>query len=1117
MSPSHIRQKLGKYFWTPVLPAVLVAATATAWASPGYLRSADIHGDQVVFRAEGDLWLCNLDGSSIRRITSHIGDETLPRFSPDGRWIAFAGLYDGNMDVYVMPTTGGEPRRLTWHPAGDYPQGWTPDGKKIIFDSSRHQVHGESDLFTIPFRGGEPEKILTGPVARMDIDPESGRYAFARTYGGGIWKRYRGGSTSDIWVGNPNRGDYRQVTNFDGMDSRPMWHNGRIYLLSDQGGTTNIWSIRPDGSDRRRHTDLGRWDARGACMGPSGRIVFMLAGDLHVFDPADESEWRLPIDLPSERILTRRQYTDPGRYLTDFALAPEGDRVAVVTRGEIFSVPVEDGVTLPVTRGSGARESHVGYDPKGKRLLYVSDESGEQEIITADAWGRGDEKTVRSGRETRWHISPAWSPDGKKIAYGDQAQNLFILDMDGGSPRKVDHCDSYEIGEYAWSPDGRWLAYTKTSAIDIGSIFIYDTKEKETRQVTGWSTSDYSPSWDPKGRYLYFLSNRAVDYLYGVRDFETITFNPTVPCMLLLRSDVENPLAETAGVPPKEEEETEQEESEDEEAAEESNGETDDEESELEPVEIEFEGLMDRFVELPVEAGQYAALSAAEDKVFYLSLPLEGAAKGYDFSGEPEPKATLMAFDLAGKEATPFVSGISTYHLQPGAGKLAFMKQRGQIYVVATAAPPPADVSESAVSLAGVLVELDPLDEWRQIYYEGWRMMRDFYWDEQMNGVDWESIRDQYAELIPRLSSRNDLNDLMREILGELCTSHTYIFGGDPGKQVPQIATGLLGALLVRENDAFRVDRIYRADPADRVRSPLLEPGVDVREGEYILAVNQLPFPSDRPFEAGLENLAGKPVLLTVNDRSSHDGARDVVVTPMSFGQEYELRYSDWVRRNREYVAEKTDGRIGYIHVPDMSSRGMVLFDRWFYPQLDREGMVVDVRWNAGGHVSQLLVNRLMRSPLWFTRARWGNVHSYPYRLLNGPLVVLMNEHSGSDGDFFPAAVQLAGIAPVIGRRSWGGVVGINVDKWLVDGGIETQPEYAPWSHGWDGWGIENRGVVPDIEVENLPQELARNVDAQLDRGIQEVLRLREGNPPIVPGFGPGPDRSRKAYRREER
>ncbi len=1100
--------------WVRFVAGFLAAAwavAAPAQAKPGYLRYPDICGDRIVFTAEGDLWTATLGGRDVRRLTSHPGEELHARFSPDGRWIAFAGDYDGNRDLFVMPAEGGEPRRLTWHPAPDDPLGWTPDGEQIIFRSTRVNPHGIWEIFTINAAGGDPQQLPIGRAVSLAIDAQTGQWAFNRTEGGGTWKRYRGGTAADIWVGSPERADFRKVTEFPGADVYPMWFKGRIYFLSDQGGTMNIWSMLPDGSDRLRHTALGPWDAGSPSIDSSGRIVFTLAGDIHLFDPANGSERAIVIDLPSERTLTRTRYPDPARYITSYALAPQGDRLAVVARGEIFSVPVDEGITLPITRGSGSREDRVAFDPKGKRVVYVTDASGEEAIVTADAWGRGETRTVTPSDEGGWHFPPAFSSDGKWIAYGDQTHTLYVISADGGQPRRVDHSDQAEIREYAWSPDGRWLAYVKRNSIDFGSVFIYDTQEGSLHQVSGWTTDDRTPAWDPEGRFLYFLSDRTMNPMLDVVDFETIVIEPTRLYLLLLRPDVENPFLAREGAPPKAGEE-------DQEAAgdDDKQGDADkkdkSESAAPKPVEIAFEGLADRIVELPVEAGRYYGLAATKGKLFYLSWPAEGLAPGWDpGDDEPQPKGTLMAFDLKDKEAKPFLKGVSGFDLALDGEKIAVMKGPGELYVLDAGSAPGDDLSDAQVALDNLVIELDPREEWRQIFFEGWRNMRDFYWDPGMGGIDWVAIRDQYATLLPRLATRGDLVDLMAETIGELSTSHTYVWGGDRGVSVPRRATGLLGARLVREGTAFRVAEIYHGDPADRVRSPLQEPGVDIKPDDYILAVNHTPLAANEPFEASLENLADKEVLLTVNRSLALDGAREVVVTPMGADEESRLRYVDWVRRNREYVAEKTDGKIGYLHLPDMMGNGLIAFDTWFYPQLDKEGMVVDARYNQGGFVSPLIFSRFARHLLWWDRARGGSIWTYPNRVLNGPFVVLTNEHAGSDGDIFPMAIQVARLAPVIGKRSWGGVVGIRGGRPLVDGGVLTQPEFA-WWHPQQGWSLENRGVLPDIEVEELPQEAARGIDAQLDRGITEVLRLREEHPPLKPQFAPVPDRSRAAF-----
>jgi tricorn protease len=1096
-----------------MLPLLVWAGALTllapaAFAKAGYYRYADLNGDRIVFTAEDDLWLVPAAGGTARRITSHEGTEYFAKFSPDGSRIAFTGEYDGNRDVYVMPAEGGEPKRLTWHPGADEVIGWTPDGKKIIFRSAAEDPNHTWHLYFVSPDGGDPEALPIGWACRLSVDPRTGMWAFNRkSRETATWKRYRGGTAPDVWVGDPAKADFHRITDFAGFDMFPMWHDGRIYTLCDRGGTMNIWSMLPDGTDQRKLTSFDTWDARWPSMAPDGRIVFTLGADLHVFDPSSNTETKLDIDLPSDRVLTRVRYPDPSQYLTEFVLSPDGDRLAVVARGEIFSVPVEKGVTLPVTHGSGARERGAGFDPKGERLVYITDAPHEEEIRSIDAWGRGEPTVVKPAGTSGWYFPPVWSPDGKWVAYADQTKTLYVTPAGGGTPTSVDRGAEGEIRDYTWSPDGRWLAYSKQLENQYSSVFVYDTRSGKSTQVTGSTTSDYSPSWDPDGRYLYFLSSRATNPILGSKDWDNVEAKSDKVYLLVLTKDGMSPLARTEGLPPDKKDETKGKKK----GADKSDKKTGDEDETPKPVTIDLDGIQDRVVELPVDFGNYVGLAATAKTVYYLGVPLEGFAEQPGLFEDEGPNGTLMAFDLEKKKAKPFLSGIAGFDLSAKAGKIAVMKDKGEIYVVPTDAPAPDDLSDAQVSLDGMVIDLDPRQEWEQIYYEGWRHERDFFWDPGMGGMDWKAIRDQYATLLPRITTRGDLQDLMGEVIGELGNSHTYVWGGDPGKSVTHVSTGLLGADVAREGAAYRVTRIYRGDPADGVRSPLREPGVNVNEGDYILAVNHIPFPAGAPFLAALENLAGKEVVLTVSDRASGGTTRDVAVKPT--GSDSDLRYADWVRRNREYVAEKTGGKIGYVHIPDMWQHGLIEFDTWFYPQLDKEGMVVDARWNGGGAVSEMIVERLRRRLVSFDRSRAGDVSTYPQRVLNGPFVVLTNEFAGSDGDIFPAVIQLEKLAPVIGMRSWGGVVGIRGDKPLVDGGMLTQPEFAWWDPR--GWAIENHGVDPDIEVQDMPQDLAKGIDAQLDRAISEVMKLHQEHPPVVPDFGPVRDRSRPAYTKE--
>jgi len=1092
------------------LPAVIMLAifAGSASATSPYALQADIHEGRIVFTAEDDLWSCDLEGEDVRRLTSFVGAEYFPHFSPDGRSIAFTGNYDGNGDVYVIPVNGGEPRRLTWHPGGDEVLAWLEDGS-ILIRSRRDDPHGDWHLYTIDAEGGDPTQLPLGFATRLDVDPDSGQWIFTRfERERRPWKRYRGGWATDIWVGHPDRQDYRQITAFDGMDAFPMWSDGRIVFLSDQGGTANIWRMNADGTGRERLTDLDPWDARYPAMGPGGQLVFTSGADIYRLDLSTGRETRIDIDLPSDRVLTRTRYRASGRDLQGFDLSSDGERLLAEVRGELFSVPVKKGVTLPITRGTGARERSAVFGHEAKKVYYWSDADREDALVSKDAWGRGEADRLRKGKKGPWAYNLHASPEGSLLAWTDSDYALRVMKTDGGGEYVADQAEHGNIFNMAWSPDGRWLAYSKAMANEFVSIFIHDTQEKTNHQVTGSWTQDHSPSWDPDGRYLWFISARATNPMLGITDRQNIEVKSEMLYGVLLRPDVDHPLKRDDGLPPDEEDDDES----DAEDEGDDKDESEDEADKPDPVEIDFDGIIERVVELPIPRGNYFATAATSSHLFFVKNPLKGMAEGGGFFAEAQPEAILMAYSLEDREAETFVAGITAYDLEAGAGKIAIMKNRGEIFVVGAGSAPGPDLAEGKVNLGDAVVELAPRAEWEQVYWESWRQMRAFYWDPDMGGLDWKKIGERYAELLPRLTSRADLSDVMSQLYGEVSTSHSYVFGGDPGKRVPRVATGVLGADLVRDGDSYRIANILRGDPNDRVRSPLNEPGVDAGEGDYIIAVAGRPVKDAPNIHALLTGYAGKQVLVTVADDRGGKNSRDVLLTPMR--GDGGLRYADWVRSNREYVAEKTGGKIGYIHVPDMGTTGMVAFNKWFYPQLHLEGMVVDTRWNGGGFVSQMLVERLRRPLLAYDRMRGGAVSTYPAKVLNGPFVVLTNQMAGSDGDIFPRAVQLEGLAPVIGKRSWGGVVGITGVRPLQDGGLITQPIIAWWDEP-GGWGVENHGVDPDIEVPNLPQEIANGIDAQLDRGIAEVLRLHEADPPQVPEFGSVPPRTRKSYEKE--
>ncbi len=1078
--------------------ALLATSLPALAQTQGLCRFPSAHGDRVVFSCEGDLWEASLSGGEARRLTSAPGKEAYAQFSPDGKWIAFTADYDGNADVYVMPAGGGEPRRLTWNPDADRVIGWDAEGR-VLFRARGELPFGLWTAWRVAPAGGDPVKIDLGEAMQVSFGPD-GRCALVMwMWENQHWKRYSGGLAADIWIGDAGKKTFTKLTDWKGNDAYPMWQGERVYHLTDRDGVQNIWSSKPDGSDLRQHTKHAPYDVRFPSL-CDGKIAYQLGGDIRVFDCATGTDRAIDVRLPSDRLQARARLAEPAGQIERFGLSPDGTRLVAGARGEIFTVPFKEGRLLNLTGTPGARERAAAWSPDGKSVACLSDATGEYEIWILDPTQQQAPRQVTKG-SSGWKMPPAWSPDSARLAWSDMEGRLWITDAAAGTSKQVDACPTGEITSYAWSPDARFLAWDFPSETWNSVIRLHDTKDGRTETVTDARWNSFSPAWDPEGRFLAFLSARTINPKSGDYTFEyNFGIDETVkPYLLRLTAAARAPFEPKEGGLVTEEKK-------DDDAGKEDDGgkkkkkKKDGDADAPPPVAVEWDGLFERCVAVPVPAGICRDLAFAKGRLLWIASRNKGWA-----SGDEEEATSLVTFDLESKKKTVFAKGATAFALS-GNGERAVVRIGDAFTRFDSGAEALPTGADATFRTAGWTVPVDPAQEWRQIWNEVWRLERDFFYDPHLHHVDWEAARKKYEPLLPRVSSREELNDLIGEMIAELSNSHAYISGGDDrgGKAV---RVGSLGARI--EPDAasgrYRVAKILRGDAFDPKRtSPLLAAGV--KAGEYLFAIDGAPVKAGEGWQRLLVDRAEKPVLLRFGAKPDGSDARDVYV--VTLGGDGALVYADWVERNRRYVEEKTGGKAGYVHVPDMGGRGLVEFGRQFPWQSQKDALVVDVRWNSGGNTHGMILERLRRATTHFDKPRHFRPEPVYWRSVRGHLVALLNHDTASDGENFIHAWQHDNLGPVIGTRSWGGLVGYRGDKDLVDGGFNSQPEYAHF--GWDGkWVVEGDGAIPGIEVLNDPAALGEGRDPQLDRAIEEALSRIAKDPRTPPAAPEAPDRSK--------
>lgn len=1053
-------------------------------SEPGYLRQPTIAGDAVVFVCDDDLWRVDATGGVARRLTAGLGEPSTPALSPDGRWLAYVGRDEQHPEVYVMPAAGGQARRLTWLGPDVMVRGFAPDGRILFVSTYGQPFFRNYRAFTLSVDGGLPELLPYGQVNHLAFGPNGAKVIGRNTADPARWKRYRGGTAGHLWVDASGRGEFVRL-DLAGNLTSPLWIGDRIYFLSDAEGVGNLYSCRPDGSDVRRHTDHDDYYARHASS-DGRRIVYQCGASIWLFDAAADRNERIEIDVPAHRTQAARRFVAAADFLAAFNVHPAGHSLAIEARGKLFSFALWEGAVRRHGEAQVGRYRLGQWLADGSTLVAVSDASGEERIEVFEGEG---------GRTLPWDVGRVIAlraaPRGRRIALANHRNEVLIGDVASGELQRIDRSDAGRSEELAWSPDGEWLAYPFWTSLRHCAIKLAEIATLRTTLVTQPEFRDWSPAFDPDGKYLYFLSARTFDPVYDAVQFELSFPRAARPYLIALQADARPPFEpEPKGMKRDE--------------ASRPKADT--------PVEVrvDLDGIANRVAAFPVPEGRYGQIAGASARALWTVFPIAGA---HGRGGHKDTPGRLEAFDFDAMKAETLAERADRFELAADHATLIVRDGKRLRALDATAKPEanharaerPDECSRATgwIDLARVRVALDPRAEWRQMLREVWRLQRDQFWVEDMSGVDWNAVYRLYEPLLERVATRAELSDLIWEMQGELGTSHAYETGGDH-RQPPPVALGFLGADLrpTADGAGYEIAEIVRGDPWEaNADSPLAAIGVNARAGERIVAVNGQPVRHDLPPQALLVNQAGMKAELVLESAA---GRRSVLVALLA--DEVPARYRAWVERNRAWVHERSGGRVGYLHLPDMMSAGFAEFHRYFGAECDRDALIVDVRYNRGGHVSQLLLEKVARKRIGYDLQRWGPPTPYPIESPAGSVVALTNEHAGSDGDIFSHCFKLMKIGPLIGKRTWGGVIGIWPRHRLADGTETTQPEFSFWFRDV-GWSVENHGTDPDIDIDNSPQDAVAGRDRQLEKALEVALRAAAGVQ--RPSFGARPNLAR--------
>jgi tricorn protease len=1089
------------------------------------LRFPTTNDKQIVFCYAGEIYTVPKDGGIARRLTSGPGYTSFPRFSPDGTRIAFTSQYDGNTEVYVMPAEGGAPKRLTTSATlgrDDISDRMGPNNIVMTWENTKPLVVFRSrmksfndfigSLFTVGLDAELPQQLPVPRGGFTSFSPDDSKMAFNRVFREfRTWKHYRGGMADDIWIYDFKTGATENLTNNPAQDICPMWGpDNKIYFASDRDGRMNLFSIDLTSRETKQLTKFKDFDIKFPSIGKN-TIVFEEAGYIWRYDLASGQAAPVPIDVKEDFAIGRSALVDASKHIESVDLAPDGERTIVVARGDLFSVPAKNGTPRNLTKTSNAHERDAVWSPDGKWIAYNSDVTGENELYVRPQDGKGDPVQVTSGAET-YYYKAVWSPDSKKLLWSDRLQRLRYVDVATKAVTQVDQDKYGEIEVFNWSPDSQWIAWGRPEQNGLPRVYLYSVANKQQTAVTDNWYGAGEPVFSDDGKYLLLSSARDFKPTFGEEEFANVYRDMQRVYLVTLAKETENPLGPRSDEVGKAEQKREKEKAKEaeEKKSEEKAGEKKTEEKKPEAakpkkpvvVKVDTDGIQSRIAGVEITPGNYRNIRMIEDRIFYLRRTAgDDVGEDDEDDGGQEKKSHLCAYNVEDRKET-VLSDVNDYQITFD-GKKMLVKIKKD-YAIIDLPKDKIETKDHEMKIQGLDMQLDRHAEWKQIYFECWRHMRDFFFSPTMNGVDWKAMRDKYAALLPFVNHRNDLTYLLGELIGELNSGHTYVGGGER-PDTPRIKLGLLGAELSRDpaTHAYRIDRILPGENWDKhTRSPLTAIGVNIKAGDYILAINGTPVSTLSNIYDVLIGTAEKQVILRVNSKPSEAGARDVTVVPTD--NEAPLYYLDWVQKNIDYVAKKTGDEVGYLHIPDMGQPGLNEFTKLYFPQIRKKALIVDVRGNGGGFVSPLVIERLRRAFVMIGIARNGMPQPDPADSFMGPMVTLINEFSASDGDIFPFRFKFLGLGKLIGKRTWGGVVGIRNSLPLVDGGQFFKPEFALYSKDGKQWIVEGHGVDPDIVVDNDPGKEFRGEDQQLDRAIQEIqeeLKTKRYDIPPVPPY----------------